>query len=47
MDDDDSQDELINTNTSHGRGKRAAMWVVSGSLCDWSLYHELMDELLQ
>ncbi|XP_056138661.1 PHD and RING finger domain-containing protein 1 [Lampris incognitus] len=29
MDEDDSQGELINKNTSHGKGKRAAMWAIS------------------
>ncbi|XP_070828463.1 PHD and RING finger domain-containing protein 1 [Chaetodon trifascialis] len=29
MDEDDSQDELINRNTSHGKGKRAALWAIS------------------
>ncbi|XP_010731027.3 PHD and RING finger domain-containing protein 1 isoform X1 [Larimichthys crocea] len=29
MDDDDSQDELINRNTSHSKGKRAALWAIS------------------
>lgn len=29
MDEDDSQDELINCSTSHSRGKRAALWAIS------------------
>ncbi|KAK2842061.1 hypothetical protein Q5P01_012261 [Channa striata] len=29
MEDDDSQDELINRNTSHNKGKRAALWAIS------------------
>ncbi|XP_041853075.1 PHD and RING finger domain-containing protein 1 isoform X3 [Melanotaenia boesemani] len=29
MDEDDSQDELINRNTSHIKGKRAAVWAIS------------------
>ncbi|XP_035796503.2 PHD and RING finger domain-containing protein 1 isoform X4 [Amphiprion ocellaris] len=29
MDEDDSQDELINRSTSHSKGKRAALWVIS------------------
>nr|XP_046250867.1 PHD and RING finger domain-containing protein 1 [Scatophagus argus]XP_046250868.1 PHD and RING finger domain-containing protein 1 [Scatophagus argus]XP_046250869.1 PHD and RING finger domain-containing protein 1 [Scatophagus argus]XP_046250870.1 PHD and RING finger domain-containing protein 1 [Scatophagus argus]XP_046250871.1 PHD and RING finger domain-containing protein 1 [Scatophagus argus]XP_046250872.1 PHD and RING finger domain-containing protein 1 [Scatophagus argus] len=29
MDDDDSQDEMINRNTSHSKGKRAALWAIS------------------
>ncbi|XP_033491032.1 uncharacterized protein phrf1 isoform X2 [Epinephelus lanceolatus] len=29
MDEDDSQDELINRSTSHGKGKRAALWAIS------------------
>lgn len=29
MDEDDSQDELINRSTSHSRGKRAALWAIS------------------
>ncbi|XP_042351399.1 PHD and RING finger domain-containing protein 1 [Plectropomus leopardus] len=29
MEDDDSQDELINRSTSHGKGKRAAAWAIS------------------
>ncbi|KAM4618565.1 uncharacterized protein phrf1 [Polymixia lowei] len=29
MDEDDSQDELINKNTSHSKGKRAAVWAIS------------------
>lgn len=32
MDDDDSQDELINKNMCHSKGKRAALWAISGSL---------------
>lgn len=32
MDDDDSQDEMINHNTSHSKGKRTAVWVISGKL---------------
>uniref|UniRef100_A0A8D0AQK9 PHD and ring finger domains 1 n=1 Tax=Sander lucioperca TaxID=283035 RepID=A0A8D0AQK9_SANLU len=32
MDEDDSQDELINCSTSHSKGKRAALWAISGSL---------------
>jgi len=31
MDEDDSQDELINRSTSHNKGKRAALWAISGS----------------
>lgn len=31
MDEDDSQDELINKSASHGKGKRAAVWDISGS----------------
>ncbi|CAG5958244.1 unnamed protein product [Menidia menidia] len=29
MDEDDSQDELINPSTSHNKGKRAAVWAIS------------------
>ncbi|XP_034734103.1 PHD and RING finger domain-containing protein 1 isoform X3 [Etheostoma cragini] len=29
MDEDDSQDELINCSTSHSKGKRAALWAIS------------------
>uniref|UniRef100_A0A3B5A7S2 PHD and ring finger domains 1 n=1 Tax=Stegastes partitus TaxID=144197 RepID=A0A3B5A7S2_9TELE len=29
MDEDDSQDELINRSTSHSKGKRAALWAIS------------------
>ncbi|XP_042267255.1 PHD and RING finger domain-containing protein 1 isoform X2 [Thunnus maccoyii] len=29
MDEDDSQDELINRNASHSKGKRAALWAIS------------------
>uniref|UniRef100_A0A1A8HSM6 PHD and ring finger domains 1 n=1 Tax=Nothobranchius kuhntae TaxID=321403 RepID=A0A1A8HSM6_NOTKU len=29
MDEDDSQDELINRSTSHSKGKRAALWTIS------------------
>ncbi|KAM4572837.1 uncharacterized protein phrf1 isoform 2-T2 [Odontesthes bonariensis] len=29
MDQDDSQDELINRSTSHNKGKRAALWAIS------------------
>lgn len=29
MDEEDSQDELINRNVSHGKGKRPAMSIVS------------------
>ncbi|XP_018519844.1 PHD and RING finger domain-containing protein 1 isoform X1 [Lates calcarifer] len=29
MDEDDSQDELINRSASHSKGKRAALWVIS------------------
>ncbi|XP_065812724.1 PHD and RING finger domain-containing protein 1 isoform X2 [Labrus bergylta] len=29
MDEDDSQDELINRSTSHNKGKRAALWAIS------------------
>uniref|UniRef100_A0A672FFK4 PHD and ring finger domains 1 n=1 Tax=Salarias fasciatus TaxID=181472 RepID=A0A672FFK4_SALFA len=29
MDEDDSQDELINRSTSHSKGKRAAVWAIS------------------
>ncbi|KAF3689002.1 PHD and RING finger domain-containing protein 1 [Channa argus] len=29
MEDDDSQDELINRSTSHNKGKRAALWAIS------------------
>ncbi|XP_073327533.1 uncharacterized protein phrf1 [Pagrus major] len=29
MDDEDSQDELINRNTAHSKGKRAALWAIS------------------
>lgn len=32
MDDDDSQDEMINHNTSHSKGKRTAVWVISGKV---------------
>lgn len=32
MDEDDSQDELINRNTSHSKGKRALAWAISGKL---------------
>ncbi|MEQ2188975.1 hypothetical protein GOODEAATRI_020394 [Goodea atripinnis] len=30
MDEDDSQDELINRSSSHSKGKRAALWPISG-----------------
>lgn len=32
MDEDDSQDELINRNTSHSKGKRALAWAISGKV---------------
>lgn len=32
MDEDDSQDELINRNTSHSKGKRALTWAISGKV---------------
>lgn len=32
MDEDDSQDELINRNTSHSKGKRASAWAISGKV---------------
>uniref|UniRef100_A0A8C3B2U0 PHD and RING finger domain-containing protein 1 n=1 Tax=Cyclopterus lumpus TaxID=8103 RepID=A0A8C3B2U0_CYCLU len=30
MDEDDSQDELINRSASHSKGKRTALWAISG-----------------
>lgn len=30
MDEDDSQDELVNHSASQSKGKRAAMWAISG-----------------
>uniref|UniRef100_A0A096LT29 PHD and ring finger domains 1 n=1 Tax=Poecilia formosa TaxID=48698 RepID=A0A096LT29_POEFO len=32
MDEDDSQDELINRSSSHSKGKRAALWAISDDL---------------
>ncbi|XP_077953968.1 uncharacterized protein LOC120812246 isoform X3 [Gasterosteus aculeatus] len=36
MDEDDSQDELINRSASHSKGKRTALWDISGSPCNTS-----------
>lgn len=42
MDEDDSQDELINRSASHSKGKRSALWAISGSFFNMFVMHKIM-----